>query len=174
MRKRQVLVAIGFALAVLGMPTSSQAGSGTVMQVTGNLVPGGSADIIGTGCSYLGTGGSWQVIFYRQVGPNQWQVAGPGGAGQANANGQWSFQLSIPSTAVPGVTYQVQAGCTVIASDGPQSFSYEDFNFVMGQPAPTTTSTAAPTTTTGGNQGGSTSTTAVASRAVTANPAFTG
>lgn len=175
MRKRLVLVAIGFAaVAMLGIPTASQAGSGTLMQVTGDLVPGGSADITGTGCTYLGTGGVWQVIFYHEIGPNQWEVAGPGGSGFSDTNGQWSFQLSIPANAIPGDTYQIHAGCTVQTDDGPQSFNYDDYDFVMGQPAPTTTSTAAPTTTAGGNQGGSTPTTAVASRAVTADPAFTG
>jgi hypothetical protein len=173
--RRLLLVTIATAATLVALATPAGAGA-PVIDVTGQLGPGGTAHIEGDQCAGEGQAGSWQVIFYRQVGENMWQVAGPGGGGTADIEGNWSFDLPIPSNAIPGDTYQIHAGCTRPVSGETISFNYEDYDFVMGQTVtqPTdTTDTTAPDPTTGGTSSVAPAATASAASAA-AGPRFTG
>jgi hypothetical protein len=173
-----------FGLAVLVMvvlPTMPAHAGGSAIDVSGELGPGGTAHIEGNDCAGFGPGdvleaGTWQVIFYRQVGENMWQVAGPGGSGTADLDGLWSFDLPIPANAITGDTYQIHAGCTRQSSGEPVSFNYDDFDFVMGEAVtqPTdTTDTTAPDPTTGDTSSVAPAAAASAAAAA-ASPRFTG
>jgi hypothetical protein len=156
--------------ALVAMTTPASAGES--ITVSGDFAPGGTVTVSGNGC--FGTDQADQQV------PGEVTVRIFGGNPLTNVAfvnnvvspppGDWSVDLTISPSAVPGEQYTVSASCDRTSIGEPISFDYPEVLQIMGEPVTPSTDTTASSDTTSSTDPGAQAAAANAST----SPRFTG